>query len=162
MNIQYLNVLVTAAFLPRKAIFLSSLQRLSWRQWRKQRGSRCVSASATPSPSPPVSVGSDPSKPRSDFKERRSARKRTIPIAKPVFARTFECIYENQYRLAIIDCFHTLSEMYQERAANTKLEAVTVHERTRSCRRPHVQAPSSGTSGKRHYERDLRLSAGSF
>ena len=40
----------------------------------------------------------------------------------------FECIYENQYRLAIIDCFHTLSEMYQERAANTKLEAVVMKE----------------------------------
>ena len=35
LDIQYLNVLVTAAFLPRKAIFLSSLQRLSWRKWRK-------------------------------------------------------------------------------------------------------------------------------
>ena len=40
--------------------------------------------------------------------------------------QNFECIYENQYRLAIIDCFHTLSEMYQERAANTKLEAVVM------------------------------------
>ena len=43
--------------------------------------------------------------------------------------QNFECIYENQYRLAIIDCFHTLSEMYQERAANTKLEAVVMKER---------------------------------
>lgn len=42
--------------------------------------------------------------------------------------QNFECIYENQYCLAIIDCFHTLSEMYQERAANTKLEAVVMKE----------------------------------
>lgn len=41
-------------------------------------------------------------------------------------AQNFECIYENRYRLAIIDCFHSLSEYYQEKARNTNLEATVL------------------------------------
>lgn len=72
-------------------------------------------------------VSSDPSKPggfqRAGSPETHDTYRETS------IRQNFECIYENQYRLAIIDCFHTLSEMYQERAANTKLEAVVMKER---------------------------------
>ena len=42
--------------------------------------------------------------------------------------QNFECIYENRYRLAIIDCFHSLSKPYRERARNTNLEAEVMKE----------------------------------
>ena len=126
MDIQYLNVLVTAAFLPRKAIFLSSLQRLSWRKW-ENKGDSAACRHRRHHLHHLQLVSSDPSKPgrfqRQDHPETHDTYRETS------IRQNFECIYENQYRLAIIDCFHTLSEMYQERAADTKLEAVVMKER---------------------------------
>ncbi|MBQ0078268.1 MAG: LysR family transcriptional regulator [Eubacterium sp.] len=40
--------------------------------------------------------------------------------------QNFECIYENLYRLAIIDCFHSLSDYYRQEAKNTNLDAIVL------------------------------------
>lgn len=42
--------------------------------------------------------------------------------------QNFECLYENKYRLAIIDCFHSLSELQIQKAKNTNLDAELLKE----------------------------------
>lgn len=42
--------------------------------------------------------------------------------------QTFDCIYENRYRLAMIDCFHSNLEEYCERAYKTNIEPIVLKE----------------------------------
>lgn len=42
--------------------------------------------------------------------------------------QTFDCIYENRYRLAMIDCFHSNLDKYCEMARKTNIEPVIMKE----------------------------------
>ena len=43
--------------------------------------------------------------------------------------QNFECLYQNTYRLAIIDCFHSLSDFQMQKAHNTGLDAELLKEK---------------------------------
>ena len=42
--------------------------------------------------------------------------------------QTFDCIYENRYRLAMVDCFHSNLEKYCEMARKTNIEPIVMQQ----------------------------------